>query len=79
MGATFTITQQPSSVNLYLYPEADSATNLTPVGAANNYDCVNDNYSLPDTNTYVYTTNIAETSDLYTLQNHGKSPTMAPS
>jgi len=68
---TFNITQTPISKDLYIYPDANDTVQLTPIGVANNYDCVNDTVGAGDDDTtYVYTANVSAVSDLYTLTDH---------
>ena len=68
---TFTITQQPSSTNLYLYPNGSSATQLTAYGQTENYACVDEVWSAANDDTdYVYSDSIATIQDLYALPNH---------
>jgi len=70
MSATFTISQSPSLKMLWLYPNGDSATQLSAEPAGTNYTTVDDTRLDYDTDTYVYTTNISTVSDLYNLENH---------
>jgi len=70
MSATFTISQSPSLKMLWLYPNGDSATQLSAEPAGTNYTTVDDTRFDYDTDTYVYTTNISAVSDLYDLENH---------
>jgi hypothetical protein len=71
MSATFTITQTPTSKNLWLYPNGDYHSGCTAVGAANNYQCVDDPYDIPDEDaTYTWCNRTSTITDMYTLQNH---------
>ena len=71
---TFTISQQPDSANLFLYPNGDDTTALSRNTGSNNYECVDDVWYSPDEDTtYVYTTNTTEVEDKYTLENHGST------
>ena len=70
MGATFTITQQPDSTDLWLYPNSSSVTELIAFGAVENYECIDENRTVPDLTTYVYTDSVSAVSDLYGLPNH---------
>lgn len=68
---TFNITQTPISKDLYIYPESNDTVQLTPIGVANNFDCVNDTVGAGDDDTtYVYTNGVSTVSDLYTLSDH---------
>lgn len=67
---TFTISQQPDSTDLYLYPTSDVSSGLSPYGETNNYECVDDTVLSPDTSTYVYTTSATTVYDMYRLTNH---------
>ena len=71
MGDTFSLTQTPNTLNLYLYPNGDYTSQHIPVGEISNYLCVNEDYDVPNDNNYVYTTSISLVTDLYTLDNHG--------
>lgn len=70
--ATFTLTQSRESADLYLYPDANGCNiDLTPIGAARNWDCVNDSRNTPDDDdTYVYSSSTILQYDLYGLPNH---------
>lgn len=69
--STFTITQSPSSANLYLYPNASSATQLTAVGQTENYECVDEVWTSPNEDTdYVYSEGSVTKYDWYTVQDH---------
>jgi len=68
---TFTITQQPNSANLYLYPNGSSATDLTAFGETENYECVDDIWHTSNDDTdYVYSSASSTVSDWYTLEDH---------
>ena len=68
---TFTITQQPNSANLYLYPNGSSATDLTAFGETENYECVDEIWHSPNDDTdYVYSSASSTVSDWYDLPNH---------
>jgi len=71
-AASFSLTFTPSSKNLFLYPYGDTADiALTMVGdTGSNYKAIDEEKSLPDTNTYVYTTNTSVVSDRYILPDH---------
>ncbi len=68
---TFTLTQQYTN-DLYLTPGGDGCNiDLSPFGAANNFQCVDDPKETPDDDTtYVYSAAINLNYDLYTLPNH---------
>ena len=70
---TFTITQQPDSKNVYLYPNANGCDISTfPFGASENYKCVDNTYdSLTVDDDFVYKDGASVVSDLYQMQNHG--------
>jgi hypothetical protein len=72
MSATFTISQQPVSGNLFLYPidDVSGATAFTASGSGKNYQYVDDPRDVPDTSTYVYTTSMSDVTDVYELQDH---------
>jgi len=69
---SFTISQSPEATNLYLYPSGDSSCSFTPVGEADNYDCVDDIWYTPNDETdYVESTSTdAVEYDLYDAINH---------
>ena len=68
---SFTITQQPNDENLYLYPSSSRVTLFTPVGASQNYDCVNEVWYIPNDDTdYVYWAGVSTASDWYNMENH---------
>jgi len=69
---TFTISQSQSSANLFLIPSADGCNiDLTPVGEANNWECVDDAISSADDDTtYVESHSTNTKYDLYALPNH---------
>ena len=66
---SFTISQTPSSINLYLYPDGSTSTQLISSGTAN-YEMVNENWDSPDDGDYVYTTNTSSQKDWYSLPDH---------
>ena len=69
---SLTITQQPSSANLYLYPDGDDTTNLSVYGSTNHYEAVDEIWHSPNDDTdYVCTTSTTNVSDIFTVQNHG--------
>ena len=71
MGATFTIEQTPTSQNLYIYPDSSSAaTTMTAVGETENFECIDETRTVPDIDTYIYTTSITPQTDYYTLTDH---------
>lgn len=72
MVNSFTINQTPSSLNSFFYPNADTGKKqLTAVGDATNYGCVDENKDVPDDDaTYVYSTNTSIVTDIYMLPNH---------
>lgn len=73
MGDTFTISQQPDSTNLWIYPVSSGSVDsqdLTPFGETNNWECVDEVYSAPDITTYVYTTSAVSLYDMYNLTDH---------
>lgn len=66
----FTITQEPGSINLYVYPNNDlsGCTELTPNGDSPNYKCIDELWYVPDADaTYVSWDNTAPGIDLYSL------------
>jgi len=69
---TFTMVQQQSSNDLFLIPEANGCNiDFTPVGEANNWECVDDPRDMPDNDiTYVYSSASLAKYDLYELPNH---------
>lgn len=72
MSATFTIEYTPVDVSLFLYPSGSSSTDFTAVGATENYECVDEAYSVPDDDTtYVWWNAISVGTDIYTMQDHG--------
>jgi len=70
--AIFSIVQTRASANLFLIPNAAGcATELTPFGAVNNWECIDDPISTPDYDTkYVYNSSPTLKYDLYPLPNH---------
>ena len=70
--AKFTIAQSPKAANLILSPNGVGCNSgLTPVGEANNWQCVDDPIETPDDDTtYVHSNSIYELYDLYALSNH---------
>ena len=69
----FTITPTVGlTYNSYFIPNASGcATQLTPAGAVNNWDCVNDPIAIPDADTtYVYSSATNLKYDLYNIPNH---------
>ena len=68
--STFTISQQPESTDIFLYPISDASSGLSPYGETNNYECVDDDVLSPDSTTYVYTTSASTVYDMYGLTNH---------
>ena len=68
---SFTITQQPNSANLYIYPNGDDTTELSVSGATYHYDAINEIWHSPNEDIdYVYTTSTTSVSDIYTVENH---------
>lgn len=70
---TFTIIQPRASADLYLSPSANGCNiDLTPVGEAANWECVDDDRITPDEDaTYVYSSSPTDLEyDLYELPNH---------
>ena len=69
---TFTITQTPNAVNLYLIPNADGCNiDFSPYGETNNYECVDDPLlAVDDDATYVSNVSPTTAYDLYTLPDH---------
>lgn len=70
---TFTLTQNQTNKNLYIYPNGDlsSCTEFTAVGDNPNYTCVDEDRLTPDEDiTYVWWNGIATAIDIYELQNH---------
>lgn len=67
-----TLSQALDDINLYLYPNASVSTALTAVGQVENYQCVDEVWSSPNSDTdYVYssvTDSVA--TDFYGLPNH---------
>jgi len=63
--------------NETLRPEADGdLTNLTPVGAANNWDCVKDVNPDDDTTRVETSDTVAWIKDLYEIKDHTESGTI---
>lgn len=69
---TFTLTQVQPARDAYYFPNADGCNiELTPSGAANNYQCVDDARLTPDEDTtFVYNGSTAVKYDLYDLPDH---------
>ena len=67
---TFTISQTPSSQNLYIYPTSDSLSPFEPSAGSNNYAMVDDVWNNPNTSDYVYMTDVTNLKDRYTLTDH---------
>lgn len=72
---TFTITQVGAgtiATDAFFIPNASGcATQLTPVGETNNWECVDDPRDVPDDDaTYVYSKVTNEKYDLYNIPNH---------
>ena len=69
---TFTIAQIKPSADLFLYPNADGCNiDFTPVGATNNWECVDDNRIIPDEDaTYNYSASVNLKHDLYRANDH---------
>lgn len=67
---TFTISQIPSSLNLYIYPTSDSITNFTPSTGSNHYSLIDDIWNSPDISDYVYMSEVATKKDRFGLTNH---------
>ena len=81
MADFFTIKQTPTEANLYLYPMDDvsGATELNAVGAnpGENFNAVDENRSVPDTTSYVWTNLASTLTDLYHCQDSsGQSGTI---
>ena len=71
MSNTFTITQTPDDINLYLYPNGSSSTQMIASGASQNYLCVDEVWYNPNDDTdYVYMTGASSVSDWYIIQDH---------
>ena len=73
MGTTWTISQQPTSSNLYLYPDASVSTNMTSSGTDISEEAIDDIWSSPDEDTtYIYTTSTTSSTgfDVYGLPDH---------
>ena len=68
--STFTITQTPVSKNLYLYPDGNIHSGCTAFGDTSNYLCVDDEYDIPDNDTYVWMSGVSRVTDWYSLQDH---------
>lgn len=67
---TFTISQEKTSVDLLIYPTGglDACTDMTPIGDAPNYKCIDEvNYLPDDDSTYVYWNGVASGIDMYSL------------
>jgi len=69
---TFTLIQPRASADLYLIPNANGCNiDFTPVGEAENWECVDDPRRVPDDDdTYNYSTCSDLNYDLYALPNH---------
>jgi len=69
---TFTLTQQQDDKDIYYYPNAAGCnTDFTPIGAANNWQCVDEPQLSPDEDTtYIYNGSVLVKYDLYELPNH---------
>ena len=68
---SITLSQQPDSQNLYVYPDSSIVTALTNYGVAWNHNCVDEIwYSSNEDTDYVYTTNISSVSDWYGCTDH---------
>lgn len=74
---TFTLTQTQEAKEFYLHPSAAGcATELTPIGAANNWQCVDDPTATPDDDTtYVYNDLAATKYDMYETEPSTVTPT----
>ena len=72
MGNMFTIVQTPKPRICTLIPNAVGChTDLTPVGAVNNWQCVDDPIETPDDDTtYVKSSSTLTLYDMYVLSNH---------
>ena len=58
-------------MNLYLYPNADISSGLTPQGESNNYECVDETFGNYNEDTdYVHTNGTTEVEDIYGLPDH---------
>ena len=71
--AAFTLTQNQTNKNLYIYPNGDlsSCSELTAFGNSPNYTCVDEDRLTPNEDVdYVWWNGIAVASDVYELQNH---------
>jgi hypothetical protein len=76
---TFTVTQTPDAVDIYIYPNSDVAAcvDLTPVGEALNHDCVDEDRLAPDDDTtYVYNNTVVNLFDIYGLPNQSLAGTI---
>lgn len=72
MVVSFSITQSPLSKNLWLYPNSNYHSGCTAVGEANNYECVDEEYDVPDNDTtYVWANRESSVTDMYEIENHG--------
>lgn len=71
-GATNNTFLGPSSVYTLFPNAAGTTTNMTPVGAASNWDCVNENNY--DSNTTYVQTSAVNQIDYYNVSNLGVSP-----
>lgn len=74
MATTFTVSQTPASVNLYLYPNAfkpGTGTSGFTASTGTNYECIDEVWNSPNEDTdYVYTISNSNVTDLYTLPDH---------
>ena len=68
--STFTISQQPDSTNLFLYPVSSASEGQTRFGESTNWECVDETWDSPDLTTYVYNQSTTSTYDMYNLTDH---------
>lgn len=69
--ATFSISQTPDDIDLYLYPSGDVISGQTPHGETHNYECIDEPWYSSDADTsYVSTASISAVSDWYSLPDH---------
>jgi len=66
----FNLSQSPLSKNLVLYPNGNEVSGASAYGAASNYECVDEDFLVPDDSDYTFVVGSSVVTDLYTLQNH---------
>jgi hypothetical protein len=68
---SFTISQTPTSQNLYLYPNGSSSTQQYIVGTSQSYLALDESWeSSNDDTDYVYWNGVSSASDWYNMQDH---------